>query len=651
MRIHEIKNTDMNAYYNVMSQLGDFTDAMSFEAFDRGDAARDSITSIEDFERRREFLRDCFIRAIGGIPDFRIPLNAKITGVIQQGGFRIEKVIYESRPGVYVTANLYVPDGIEKPAAAILFLCGHAKEAKQYRQYQKVCRHLAAAGFVVLAQDPVGQGERLSYYEPSINATTVDWGTVEHDYAGIQCMLLGDSIARYFLHDAMRGIDYLCSRAEVDPARIGVTGNSGGGTQTSLMMICDQRIAAAAPGTFIMNRRSFVKARGVLDAEQIWEGMSALGFDHEDILLAMAPRPVLVLAASYDFFPVEGTMETFRRAKRFWELYGKPENLEIFVDNSPHSYTEDMARRAADFFSRHLLGKPYENRTDMPVLEESLLNCTQSGQVRGDYQKAKFVYEENLDRLKEIEKAKNDLTEEERRDRALKWLSEKVFYNRKPCELNPRFYRTEHAEDMTVQKCFWWSQTGLINHAFLFRSLDLAGKRLPVTVALWDGGTSCIVPHIGWIRETCKTGRAVMVLDVSGVGALQQHSLGNDYESDPFDLYDIYYKIARDLIWLGDSLPALRAYDVTRALDMIGAWEGLDASDISVYACGRYGIYGLMAAAVDNRIKKIAYAGEEVSFRDMVVSRYYNSYDASSIVMPGILEYFDIGDLRKWLNT
>src|SRR5207248_681910 len=115
-------------------------------------------------ERQRQ-LRERFIDSLGGLPSMETPLNARTTGVVEGGGFRIEKVIYESRPRSYVTANLYLPEGAHEPGAAVLFLCGHHDLAKHYAGYQTVCQYLAQAGLVVLAQDPIGQGERLSYYD------------------------------------------------------------------------------------------------------------------------------------------------------------------------------------------------------------------------------------------------------------------------------------------------------------------------------------------------------------------------------------------------------------------------------------------------------------------------------------------------------
>ena len=206
--------------YNVQSQLERHVYARSEAAFRAGDAARDELHTAQDIRKRQQFIRSRFIQSIGGLPETSSPLNAKVTGVVREKGFRIEKVIFESRPKVYVTACMYIPDSVASPSAAVLFLCGHGEQAKAYHQYQLVCRHLVKAGLIVLAQDPVGQGERFSYYDEKRNLQLVQWGTSEHEHAGCQCFALGDGIARYFLHDAMRGVDYLASRPEVDASRI-----------------------------------------------------------------------------------------------------------------------------------------------------------------------------------------------------------------------------------------------------------------------------------------------------------------------------------------------------------------------------------------------------------------------------------------------
>ena len=632
--------------YDVRSELQRFIYNKSDEAFAAGDAARDAILNIDDLKARQEHVRKNFIESIGGIPSMDTDLNPRITGTIECDGYRIEKIIYQSRPDTYVTANLYIPNGITSPRGAVLFVCGHSEIAKEAAAYQNVCRNIVNTGLVVLAQDPIGQGERFSYYEKSIKAYTVKWGVSEHDYAGSQSLALGDCIARYFIHDAMRSIDYLCTRSEVDSTKIGITGSSGGGTQTALMMICDPRIAAAAPATFTMNRKTYMYAGGCQDAEQIWPKYTAMGFDHEDFVLMMAPRPVRVLVVASDFFCIEGARLTVDRTKRFWEMYGKADCLDIVEDESVHHYTGKLACAAAEFFSLHLLGnKITPDKDSLITPQASSLKCTKSGQVRGDYDITRAVHEENVDRLAKLTETKMSLSESQRKEIALNWLKNRVFSRRKQINLSLKHYEACLTGNLFFESGFWWSQEGLHNHAISIRDFRYSGESLPVTLAVWDYGTNCIQPHINWIRETCASGRAVVVLDTSGVGGLEPNAkcIRNIYAS-----YGTLHSLGNELIWNDDSLAAIRIYDVTRSLDAIEDWHGLKSDDIKIYAYGRQGVYAQFASILDKRIKSIEVVDGFGNYADWVKSRHYNNWDIRSIIIPDLLKYMDISDIENW---
>lgn len=639
------KHSPADFWYDLRDQLKRHIYERSQKAFAAGDAARDAIRTPRQLARYQQGLRRFFINCLGGLPPRNTDLNPRIVGHVQGNGFTIEKIIFESRPGYYVTANLYLPRGIAKRTGAVLFVCGHHEQAKHVPEYQSVCQTLVQAGLVVLAQDPVGQGERFSYYDARLRQTTVGWGTMEHEYTGRQGLPLGDAIARYFLHDAMRGVDYLQSRPEVDPNRIGITGNSGGGTQSSMMMLADPRIAAAAPGTFVMNRETYLWCGGAQDAEQIWPAFTAAGYDHEDILLAMAPKPVRVLAVSYDFFPIEGTRRTVERCQRIWRFCGQASHLDLVEDQSLHKYTDKLARAAADFFSRHLLGKNLGPRP-LPVstFEPSKLWCTRSGQVRGEIPGARFVLDSNRERLAELESRRARIPAAKRRATARAWLKRRVHGNRKPCPLNPRFIFKEVIEDLFAESAMWWSQEGLLNHGLLFRAHAHEARQLPVVLAVWDGGSTALHSHWGWIRAQCYRSRAVLVLNVSGAGSITPNSL---YARPLGDFYGTLHKFADDLTWLDDDLAALRTFDVIRALDLIGEWPGLLPSPIRVYAHGRHGVYGQLAAALDRRVQSVEVHEGIGTFADLVRARHYDSFDIKSVILRGVLNYFDLKDIRR----
>lgn len=646
MGVKDLESFNLSIY-DVKDQFKRWVYDRSKAAFDEGDLARDKIRTVEASEAHSSFIREKLIESIGGLPSFDHPLQAEITGKLQADGYKIDKLIFQSRPSTYVTCNLYVPDGLDGPSAAVLFLCGHADNAKQYDRYQYVCQRLVGEGLIVLAMDPVGQGERLSYYEPDKGEAAVRPGTREHDHAGSQCLPLGDGIARYFLHDAMRAIDYLCSLPEVDPKRIGVTGSSGGGLQTSMVMLCDTRIAAAAPGTFIMNRETYMYAGQAQDAEQIWRGMTKWGFDHEDLVLAMAPRPVMILAVTSDFFPIEGTRRTVARTKRFWEMYGIPDMPAAAEDQSVHQYSPPLADKAAAFFAEHLLGRKETKSDGLGIVPFSpeLLNCTPSGQVRAHFQDARAVYDENLDRLRLIESKLELIPDDLCKQQAFDWLKERVYGGRIVPDLNPRHLKLSPAEGLSVESYIWWSQEGIFNHAFVIRDPAYDGERLPVTIGLWDRGTKQLQDKFEWIRHTCSQRRIVLVLDVTADGVCTPHPI------NPLPLWQWYgtlHKLTTDLFWLDDSLAAVRVFDVTRAVDLIGLLPYSTTEHTHMFARGRFHLYAEIAAALDDRISSLEIEEASDSVASWVRTRYYEANDTVSTILPGMLSYFDLPDLRRW---
>ena len=163
-------------------------------------------------------------------------------------GFRIEKLVFESLPGVYVTALVYVPDA-RRATPRGARACGHSANGKAY--YQALCQRLAARGYVVICWDPVGQGERSQFWDAAAQRSRYNLICGEHAVLGNLAYLAGANLARWEVWDGMRALDYLLTRPEVDPSRISITGTSGGGFQAAFIAALDPRINAAAPSCYI----------------------------------------------------------------------------------------------------------------------------------------------------------------------------------------------------------------------------------------------------------------------------------------------------------------------------------------------------------------------------------------------------------------
>ena len=205
----------------------------------RNETAYTNLRSRSEAEAYVESVRSRIRECFGEFPE-KTPLKARVVKTIERDKYRIENVIFESRPGFMVTGNLYVPTGHNQPLPAVLGVCGHSTNGKAAEAYQSFSQSLARQGFVVFIIDPVGQGERLQYLSDSPKRR-YPIGVGEHIQMGNQQTLVGEFLGSWFAWDGIRGLDYLLSRPEVDPKAIGVTGNSGGGTQTTWLCGLESR--------------------------------------------------------------------------------------------------------------------------------------------------------------------------------------------------------------------------------------------------------------------------------------------------------------------------------------------------------------------------------------------------------------------------
>ena len=236
-------NVDTAALPDYSRDLERYLTRLSNEARDRRKQIINAISTRQGVVDRQKAVVSELWKMLGGPLD-RSPLNARVTGTIDRPGYRIEKVTFESRPKLYVTANLYVPSGTGR-RPAILGPLGHSGNGKAWPSYQKLFTNLARKGYVVLAYDPFGQGERIEYPGSRGGQSALGGGTSEHEYAGRRLILLGANFGLFRAWDGIRGIDYLLTRPEVDPDRIGCAGQSGGGTLTQFLAALDSRIRAA----------------------------------------------------------------------------------------------------------------------------------------------------------------------------------------------------------------------------------------------------------------------------------------------------------------------------------------------------------------------------------------------------------------------
>ena len=351
--------------------------------YDRARTDRDPFwnnLTMERWQAECPRLRGVFRDMFGPFPE-RCRLDPRVTRSFQREGYRVENVIYQSLPGMWVTANLYLPENRTGRVPGILLACGHSANGKAYASYQLMAIDLARRGMAVLCFDPVSQGERCQLWDHVRQRMLAPF---EHNVLDRPAVLTGGSVAGQFVWDAMRSIDYLIARDEVDPARIGMTGNSGGGTQTTWTVSVDERIAAAAPMCFVTSVRERLLSREPADAEQNPIDMLKHGLEYADFLSMLAPKPLLVCAAKEDFFPIKGARDTVALLRRVWSLTGDDEKVRIFEGPGGHGLSDEIRRAACDWFCRWFgLPIPAADQPANPEDDQQLW-ATRSGQLVTD---------------------------------------------------------------------------------------------------------------------------------------------------------------------------------------------------------------------------------------------------------------------------
>lgn len=630
--LKEIEDLSYHGLLNVDSkdQLNQMIINRSHNAFKKRDRKKKSIKLLSDLKKHQSWIEVSVLKALGDIPYTTKSLNAKLVKVDKYEFYSRENIVFESLEKVYVTANLYKPNFTKKDRfPCILLACGHQNLGKHSEEYQFVAQTLVSYGFIVFVIDNFGQGERFSYFDN--NVQSVEPLTYEHDHAGYQSSLIGDNIARYMVYDHIRAIDYLETRNDIDMSRLGITGNSGGGTITSLLMILEKRIKAAAPATFITRRDIYQKTGQAQDREQHWFNLTEIGFDHEDILLAFAPKPLRVLVAEYDFFPIEGTLKSFELAKKGYCLYFHESNLSLKRFPIEHSYPIEMAEDAALFFQ---LCFDYHYHQTIELKYDDNCLCTYTGQVASSFLDARFVYELNLERLNQIQ----NNSHLNKTKYLHQYLNKMIYQHRVFENYNSKRNRVLDSNDLfIVEHWTYQSQMDMTSSLLWFKNNIRSNS---IVLAIWPNGSSNLEKHGDFILKCIRDNKDIIVLDLCGEGFLQQRELVWWAKSD--EAYGSLYKLNDDLFWLGDSLASLRTYEVIKAIEWIKIQTPLM---LEVHAFQTHNVYAKFALELlSYRISYQEHDGFS-GYQNWIKQKVYDEKYGRDILFPNILKYGDIQDI------
>jgi len=575
------------------------------------------------------------LRALLGLERLppRTPLAARITGRLRLRHYQLEHVVFQSRPGLQVTANLYVPLGGGAPWPVVLHPPGHYPSGKA--AYQRVAAVLASKGCAVLVPDPVGQGERDEYIDIATGTRTVARACRAHGVAGDPAYLLGGSLGGYRIWDCMRALDWLSSRSDIDAQRIGVVGTSGGGWESLWLAALDARVRAVCSSCYLTTWPLRMQRRGddpEPDPEQDPFGVLSQGIDAADLLLACLPRPVALGATTRDFFPIAGTIACFREAARAYRLSGVSDRIELVTADAGHEYTLELRQQAYRWMLRWLRGERDADASEpasIDILDEASTWCTPHGRVLVPGGSI-TIGECNARVARSLALARRRRTVGATQVRSS--LGRLLGIADPPPRLAARQLSVRRvAGGGVVQRLLLAAEDG---HRLPARiSLPRAGGRLPALVVA--GGR---VPS-GLLAAAVR--RRLVVVELAATGADPRHERNLDFV--PL----LEAGLAYNAFLVGRSLPGIRVAHILALLRWLAGHPRIRSDAITVLGSGCAALPALFAGCIDRGVSQVIEHRPLTSLSSLCWHREY-AWPVSMIV-PGLLRRLDLDDVRRTL--
>ncbi len=597
----------------------------------------------------QDYVQKSLRRTFGRKPS-KSPLNARTVGTVERDAYTIENVIFESRPNLPVTGNLYIPRELDGPAPAVLGVCGHSANGKAAEPYQSFSQSLARKGYVVFIFDPFSQGERLQYPDGK-GGSYVGACTAEHNWMGRQITPLGEWFGAWRAWDGVRAFEYLQGRPEVDASQIGLTGNSGGGTMTTMILAATGAwfgatpFSMAAPSCYITTWRCNLENELPADAEQQPPYTLAAGMEMGDLLIPHAPKPLILLGQEHDYFDARGIEDTYERLKHFWGLFGAEDNLQLYIGPRPHGYHIENREAMYGFFGG-CTGLDTSGEPELTIEADETLWCTESGQV--DEMKPATVPDFASARAQELAEKRTPLEG----DALAKAVTKLLALPKRPSE--PPHYRVlrplsgrEYPANKTAAVYLLETDTKWEAQAVVYKLEKGARASRPIP---GEGPATLWVPHHSsdddlredaLCKKLAKQDVAMFTCDYRGIG----ESTPNTCTHRSFlGIYGSDYFYASFGEMLGEPALGWRVWDILRTLDFMGQY-GYD--QVHLAARGWGAIPAALAALLDERVVRVTLRNAPISWGEMVQTRMQQWPHA--VMLPGVLQSFDLPDVYREL--
>lgn len=562
----------------------------------------------------------------------RTALSPVVTGSESYPGFSVEKLYYYSRPNYPVTANLFLPEGRAGKVPGVLIVCGHAYEGKACDTYASAAQGLALKGFAVLIIDPVEQGERKQY----AGIRNPRGGLcANHNMMGKQMALEGEWLGAWRAWDAVRGLDYLASRPEVDAKRLMVTGNSGGGTLTTWVAAADPRPIAVAPSCYVTSWLHNIENELPADIEQMPPTALASGLEMGDFLLAQAPRSILILGQRNDFFDPRGVEQTYREVKRVNALLGG--RTEVFIGPTDHGFSVENRQAVYAFFQKAagLRGTAAEPKLALPEESQTFAAKGSVFTIPGT-RNVRDLIAEKADALAAARKPAKPAE--------LKRALARLLAVGKPFVPHYRVLRP------VMRGADNFSRFGLETEPG--RVMAVLVRRYGKTVFCLEAEeeVTLYVPDQDARAELAarkgRAGEAVFALDVRSIGETMPDGTDQPATRDFYSPYQFDYHYAALGTMLGEPIVGGKVKDILCAVELLAA-KG--ARRIRLEGRGLGAIPALFAAVLSDKVASVRLKDSIASY-DAELRRPVTLLPLSCIV-PGILRQMDLPDLRAALGN
>lgn len=585
-------------------------------------------------------IRECF----GPEPE-KTPLNAKVTGVVERDAYRLEKIIFESRPGFLVTGNLYVPKGRSGKMPGVVGSCGHSLNGKAAEAYQSFAQGLARMGYVVFIFDPVGQGERFQYVGEDLKSR-YSGGVGEHLQMGNQQSLLGEFLGAWRAWDGIRALDYLLTRPEVDPNHVGITGNSGGGTLTTWLCGVERRWTMAAPACFVTTFRRNAENELPADTEQCPPAAIALGLDHADFLAAMAPKPIIILSQEKDFFDTRGSKEAYDRLKQLYTLLGAPENIQLHVGADYHGYTQGNREAMYRFFNGVTGISDAKTEPPLTIEKDETLWCTPHGQVSELGSRPLFTF--TREAAQALAKSRGKLSGDSLKQAVRETLklpnTDGVPDYRILRSLSARKYPTKTFCQYAVE-----TEAGILPVVTLLSDETLLSRpprgRRRALLYVSHHSADAELRDEPLVAEVFKSeaGSAFYACDVRGIGESQPDTCGANQFLKPYG-NDFFYSMHG--LMLNRPYVGQRTFDVLRLIDWL---VGNGHEEVHLVGVGWGALPVALAALLSDRVKQVTLKHAPGSYTEIAETEDY--VWPCSALLHGALRKFDLPEVYAALSA